>query len=325
MRIGGLRISPPLALAPMVGLSHSALRSLILEIGGVGLFFSEMLSIKRLPSENEKISPFLIRDARERPLFYQIFPSSKSDIEPALLKLQKLDAQGIDVNLGCPAPQVRRIGAGSALGENIDDVKKILRLIRKATDLPLSVKIRLGQNRQDQHGFLHFCKVLEGEGVDCIIIHARFNKEKFCRKPQWDWIAAAKNATKIPIIANGGIQSVEDAVRCLKTTEADGLMIGTAAVQKPWLFRDIAYMVFGVEPKKTEILASEIYFQFMNLLEKRFRAERRLGRLKEFTHYFASSYIFGHQLATSIQKSRTISEAKINAEKFFAGNEELRV
>ena len=108
LKIRDLDIPVPLALAPMVGLSHSALRSLVAELGGAGLFFTEMLSAKRLPSENEAISPVSGKVCCEYPLFYQIFTSDEKEVEAAAERLDELDAQGIDVNLGCPAPQLKK-------------------------------------------------------------------------------------------------------------------------------------------------------------------------------------------------------------------------
>ncbi len=112
LALRGLTITPPLALAPMVGLSHSALRTLVVEEGGAGLLFTEMLAARKLPQESDQASPYLIRGPEERPLFYQLFLTEKEDIAPAVDRLHQLDAQGIDLNLGCPAPQLRRHGAG---------------------------------------------------------------------------------------------------------------------------------------------------------------------------------------------------------------------
>ncbi len=123
LKLRNLEIWPPLALAPMVGLSHSALRSLIIELGGVGLLFTEMLSAKRLPDENPTVSPLLIRSSDEKPLFYQVFLHDPSPVIPAVEKLHLLQAEGIDLNLGCPAPKLRKAGAGCALSNDHKTVK----------------------------------------------------------------------------------------------------------------------------------------------------------------------------------------------------------
>ncbi len=314
----GLKCSPPLALAPMVGLSHSAFRLLVLELGGVGLFFSEMLSVGRLPIENEVVSPFLCRTAAEAPFFYQIFTSPGQDIVPAVDRLHTLNAQGIDLNLGCPAPALRKQGAGSFM--SADGVKKTVAVLRAATHLPISAKIRLGRTL-NENSLISFCKMLEDEGIDLLTVHGRLQGEKFCRSPRWDWIGKVKQAVKVPVIANGGIFSVADAKKCLECSGADGLMLGRGAVCQPWLFADIAKAIYhlGTPPA---ISISGVYFRFIELLQQRFLPERRLGRLKQFTHYYSSNFSFGHHLATGVQNSKTLEEAAETAMDFFNTQQE---
>jgi nifR3 family TIM-barrel protein len=315
--IRGLEISPPVVLAPMVGVSHSAFRSLVQSEGGVGLLFTEMLAAKRLPHDSDLCSPLLIRDASERPLVYQVIAANEEVIQPAVDKLHKLEADGIDLNLGCPAPLQKRQGAGATLAGNRVQLQRVLRRLRKGTDLPVSVKIRLGR-LPAVDALRSFCQFLEAEGVDMITIHARLDGEKFCRKPRWGVIGEVKDAVSIPIVANGGIFSSADARRCLELSNADGIMIGRGAVEQPWLCADIARELYGVGKGRRKRAKSEIYSQFIILLEDRFAPERRLGRLKQFTRYFASSFQFGHHFVAAIQNSESIDEARLRAEDFFS-------
>jgi len=317
LSIRNLDISPPVALAPMVGLSHSALRSLVQELGGVGLLFTEMLAARGLADENEKHSPLLIRSATETPLFYQIFLSDQSDIEPAVERLQQLNAQGIDLNLGCPSPKLRRQGAGCFLLKNFNHLRLLIGALRRATKLPLSVKIRLG-DRLDKVALIDFCAMFCEEGIDMLTVHGRLHCEKFCRKPRWEWIGTIKESVSIPVLANGGIFSVNDAKECLKISNADGLMIGRGAALRPWLFADIAREIYGMIMPEEKPSREGVYFRFIELLTERFVVERRLGRLKQFTHYFAENYMFGHQLATKIQTSTSMEQATNRANTFFA-------
>ena len=158
------------------------------------------------------------------------------------------------------------------------------------------------------------------EGLDLLTIHARLQKEKFCRPPRWEWIGYVKQKLTIPVVANGAIFSVEDARKCLQVSGADGLMIGRAAPRTPWLFADIAREVYGFEPKAVSLSLPEIYMMLARELTERFRPERRLGRLKEFTHYFAENYLYGHHLAAGVQTSNTMNEALQRAEAFFERN-----
>ncbi len=313
---GRLQIVPPLALAPMVGLSHSALRTLVVEEGGVGLLYTEMLAARKLPEESVRTSPFLIRGEGERPLFYQLFLTEESSIAPAVARLHELDAQGVDLNLGCPAPQLRRHGAGVFLTGEPERVRQLVRTLRAATSLPVSAKIRLGREL-DEERLLAFCRMLADEGVDLLAVHGRLDGEKFCRRPRWDWIGRVKGAVRIPVLANGGIFSVADARECLEQSGADGLMLGRGAACRPWLFADIAREVFHVQAEGTGRDKIEVYRRFAELLELRFPEERRLGRLKQFTHYYALNFQFGHLLATAVQKCETLAAARRDAERFF--------
>lgn len=299
----------------MVGLSHSALRTLVLEEGGVGLLFTEMLAARKLPEESPS-SPFLMRTEQEYPLFYQLFLTDEDAIYPAVDRLHSLGAQGVDLNLGCPAPQLRRYGAGVFLTDDPDRVCLLLRTLRKSTSLPVSAKIRLGEDLNSGK-LLDFCRMLEGEGIDLLTVHGRLNDEKFCRKPRWECIAPVKAALKIPVLANGGIFSVEDARKCLLLSGADGLMLGRGAACCPWLFADIAREIYGLDGMCSGRNRREVYFRFFELLQERFSEERRLGRLKQFTHYYGGNFQFGHHLATAVQKSNNLIEALDNATAFF--------
>lgn len=310
-----LQISPPIALAPMVGLSHSALRTLVQEEGGVGLLFTEMLTARRLPHDNANCSPLLIRSERERPLFYQLAAASDQHIPAAVEKLHSLDAQGIDLNLGCPAPILKKQGAGASLAQDQGQLLKVLQALRKNTELPLSVKIRLGET-VDVGRTRKFCQLLQNEGVDLITIHARLNGEKFCRKPRWAMIGEIRDAVTLPILANGGIFTVEDARKCLQLSCADGLMIGRGAGENPSLCAEIARNIYGMKIGQIHS-KDDLYFKFISLLEDRFAPERQLGRLKQFTAYFAAPFQFGHHLAAAIQTSNSMEQARQRAGEFF--------
>ncbi|MBU0675765.1 MAG: tRNA-dihydrouridine synthase family protein [Proteobacteria bacterium] len=319
LTLRNLTIGPPLFLAPMAGLTHSALRQIIIGFGGVGLLSTEMLGARRLPSESPRFSPFLFRTDLERPLSYQLLTSSVTEIGPAIAALHKVDAEAIDLNIGCPSPRIGRFGAGASLMERPDEVRQIVAEARKCTDLPLTAKIRLGIEFNEP-SLKEFCVMLEGEGIDLLTVHARLKKESFARKPHWEWVAKVKEWLNIPVIANGGIFSVADAENCLRISGADGLMIGRAAATTPWLFAELARKIYGSPIDQPVVSLPQVYFTFLALLEEHFRPERRLGRLKEFTHYFAQNFKFGHHLATRIQSTPNLSEARTRAEAFFADN-----
>ncbi len=237
---------------------------------------------------------------------------------PAIEVLHTLKADAIDLNLGCPAPAVGRSGAGISLMERPEDVRALVAEARKRTMLPLSAKIRLGLEL-DERKLRDFCTMLEDEGIDMLSVHARLKKESFDRRPRWEWVARVKDWLTIPVVANGGIFSVQDAEDCLRVSRADGLMLGRGAVTRPWLFAEIARDVYGCTVAEPAVSLQKVYGTFLELITEHFRPERRLGRLKEFTHYFAKNYQFGHLLATRVQSSASVDEARERAGIFFEG------
>lgn len=200
--------------------------------------------------------------------------------------------------------------------EQPENVRRIVVEARQRTSLPLTAKIRLGI-KLDEEALKSFCTMLEDEGIDMLSVHARLKKESFGRRPRWEWIARIKEWVKIPVIANGGIFSVDDAVDCLRVSGADGLMLGRGAAVKPWLFAEIARRVYDGRIVQPVVFLPAVYGRFVDLINDLFQPERRLGRLKKFTHYFGQNFKFGHRFISTIQNSRTIEEAKERARIFF--------
>jgi nifR3 family TIM-barrel protein len=320
MIIGHKKIWPPLLLAPMAGLTHSALRTNILEFGGVGLLSTEMLSAARLPAENDQLSPFLVRRPQEQPLSYQLLLVEEKNIPMVFSALHRFKADVVDLNLGCPAPLIRKAGGGSSLMDDPDKVRRIVHCARKNTSLPLTAKIRLGETL-DAQKLRNFCLMLAGEGVDMLTVHARLRSEPFTRRPRWEWIAKVKGWIDIPVVANGSIDSVASARACIGESGADGLMIGRAAARAPWIFAVLARDIYKMEIPEPDVCLPHLYQKFVMALVERFQPDRRLGRLKEFTHYFAKNYFFGHHLASRVQSSVSLEEALSRAVEFFVDSD----
>ncbi len=303
----------------MAGLTHGALRQIFSGFGGVGLLSTEMLRAKSLPSENPLLSPYLIRTVGEKPLSYQLLVSADREIGPAMEALHKCGADAVDLNMGCPDRRIGRSGGGFMLMEEPENARRIVAEARKRTDLPLTAKIRLGVEL-DEEALREFCAMLESEGIDMLTVHARLKRESFARTPRWEWIARVKEWLTIPVIANGGIFTVKDAKDCLAVSGADGLMLGRGAAIRPWLFAEIAREVYHCDIDGPAVLPPVIYGAFIDHLNELFRPERRLGRLKEFTHYFARNYKFGLLLSSRVQSSSSVEEARERAEIFFESN-----
>jgi tRNA-dihydrouridine synthase B len=304
----------------MAGITHTAFRRVLAELGGVGLFSTEMLSARSLPGEDRFRSPYLISTPQERPLSYQLLVAAPEELPPAIEALHRLSADAIDLNLGCPAPDVRKRGAGSRLMERPQVARNVAAKARALTRLPLTAKIRLGE-RLDETGLREFCLMLEGEGVDLLAVHARLRGEPYGRRPRWEWVAKVKSWVSVPVVANGGIFSAAEAEACRAATGCNGLMLARGAVVKPWLPAEVAREVYGVPGDRLAPDLPAVYRRFVELLTESFPPETRLGRLKEFTRYFGENYSFGHNLVVAVQSSSSLEKAVGRAEAFFVRNE----
>ena len=327
LEIRGLSIRPPVMLAPMAGLTHSALRRLVAGFGGTGLMFTEMLSARSLPQEKADSSPYLLRSEDEAPLAYQILASTPEETERGAEIVEALGADGVDINMGCTAPAIKRRGAGCALLQDQERACSLVAAARSSTALPVTVKIRLLRPVEAQHqdvgAWLYsFCSRLQDAGADMITIHARFVGEPFSRPPKWRLLAGLRGRLSIPYVVNGGIDSVDQARAALDQSQADGIMIGRAAPQKPWLLSQIASQLYGLSTNAPEEIDPDLlrrtYLSFADDLTARFPPDRQLGRLKEFTHYFARNYLFGHTLAYGVQRARSVEQALEFAREFFS-------
>lgn len=309
LAFGGLTLDTPLFLAPMAGLTHTALRSLVAGFGGAGCLFTEMLSARSLKYENPETSPFLMRTPIERPLCHQLLATTPEEAAGGAARVAGFGADAVDLNFGCPAPRVRSRGGGSKLAQDPALASKVMAAAaRNSGGLPLSAKLRLGETT-DEGALKEFCLGLVEGGAQLLHVHARLRGEPYGRKPRWEWIGKVKGWVSVPVVGNGSIFTVEDARNCLRQSGCDGLMIGRGAAQRPWLLKEIAREVFGKPLSSDPVDYPGTYRAFAQNLEERFLPERRLGRLKEFTKYFSLNYSFGHTLSSRVQGSATFEEA----------------
>ncbi|MCK5878206.1 MAG: tRNA-dihydrouridine synthase family protein [Holophagae bacterium] len=315
-RIGNVSVNPPLVLAPMAGISHLPFRRLVRKYGSPGLFFTEMLSSRTLPGEFFDRPGYVQCDDAEHPICYQIFTSNPEDAEAATRKLCEGPADIVDLNLSCPAPEIaKKRKAGAYLLNDLDMINRILRSMISVSTVPVTVKIRLG--KKADRGFLgDLAAVLNENGVAAVTIHPRETGEKLKRVSRWEYIGYMKDLMKIPVIGNGDVINREDCLRMFSETGCDGVMIGRAAVQKPWIFSTI----IGEAPETTSEFLLETYRESVRLFSTYFEETRFLGRIKEFTWYFSRNMKFGHHFASLIQNAGSVTEVSRIVEENFSGS-----
>jgi tRNA-dihydrouridine synthase B len=237
MKIGQLTIKNNVFLAPMAGITNMPFRMLVREFG-CALAFTEMISANGLVRRTLKSYRYLDSSGKDKPLGIQLFGSDPVVLSEAARIVTDLGADLLDINMGCPVKKVIKTGAGAALMKEPDKVGLILQALRKATPLPLTVKIRSGWRHGDMKA-LDIASIAENCGVDAVIIHPRTADQGFSGAADWSIIEAVKKNVHIPVIGSGDIRSPQDASRMIKSTGCDGVMVGRGALGNPWIFRDI--------------------------------------------------------------------------------------
>ena len=250
-KIGNIELKNNVVLAPMAGISNSAYRTIIKEMGA-GLIVAEMVSDKAIMYGSKKTVDMLYMTDFERPISQQIFGSDKESFVIAAKYIYgNMKPDIIDINMGCPVPKVA-IGsqAGSALLKNPDKVYEIVKSVVDSVPIPVTVKIRSGWDENSINA-VEIAKVIESAGASAITVHPRTRKQGYSGKANWDIIKQVKEAVTIPVLGNGDINSCYDAKRMIDETKCDAVMIGRGVLGNPWLIKEcIDYLEKGIDPKE---------------------------------------------------------------------------
>ncbi len=243
MQIGTLRLRNPTILAPLAGVTHLPLRLLARE-AGCALVYSEMVSADGLVHRSPKTLDLLRSAPGEKPLAVQIVGSEPKVLAAAASIVEQSGADILDINFGCSVKKVVKAGAGVALMRMPQRAEALLRAVRKAVQIPITVKMRSGWDRSGRDA-LALGVLAEDCGVNAVCIHPRTASQKFSGRADWNVITALKRRLSIPVIGNGDIVSAADAVRMLHETGCDGVMIGRRAVGYPRIFTEIVSRLQG--------------------------------------------------------------------------------
>ena len=239
-----------LVLAPMAGVTDWPFR-LQCQMHGADETVSEMISAMGLlqaPKGNAATKFLLAYHKQEKNLTAQLFGREPDLMGRAAEILSSLPYyKGIDLNFGCPAPKVTSSGSGSALMKDLALSGSILRAVRRATRLPLSVKMRIGWDRNSINA-VEFARLCADAGVDSLCVHGRTREQQYSGKADWSTIALVKQKVRIPVIANGDVFTPQDAASILEQTDADGVALGRGALGNPWLFQQIRQHLEGQTP-----------------------------------------------------------------------------
>ena len=256
MKLGRYEIENPLILGPMAGVTDWAFRSICAELGA-NITVTEMVSSRALVYQDQK-SKKLLRKNEGSLCGAQIFGNDPEIMaQAAVLALEHSGCDFLDINMGCPMPKIANSGDGCGLMRTPELAGKIVEAVVKAVDVPVTVKCRLGWDKGSIN-VLDFTKRMEDSGAAMVTVHGRTRAMLYSGTADWDYIRKVKGQLSIPVIANGDVVDASSALRCLKWTGADGIMIGRATFGDPWIFQQVSAAMAGREVPERPVLADRI-------------------------------------------------------------------
>jgi tRNA-dihydrouridine synthase B len=317
LRLGGVRIAPATMLAPMAGVTDTVFRRFIRNLGGCGLIMTEFTSADGvLRKKDQKAKRYLHFYEDEHPISAQLFGSDPKVMAEAARIVEDLGFDLVDLNLGCPAKKVVKCNGGSGLLRDLPRIGEIFSTVRAAVKLPFTVKFRAGW-KDDEIVCVELAKMAEDCGLCAVALHARTREQGYSGQARWEWIAAIKDAVKIPVIGNGDIRTPEDACAMVAQTGCDGVMIGRTAPSNPWIFRQIEQYCGGKtydEPSEADRY-SMIRTYFQMLIEE--ELPDACGKMKQFASWFTHGVPGGAALRKAIYEAKVAPEILAKVEEFF--------
>ena len=299
MRIGKYNLSTLCRLAPMAGISNTPFRLLCKELGS-SLTTSEEISAGGLVHQHKRTNELAYYLASERPIAMQIVGAKGDQLAEAAKILEGHGADIIDLNMGCPVNKVVKTGAGAALMKDPVETAKILRQIRNAISIPLTIKIRGGWNATQVNAPI-VARMAESEGVAAITVHPRTRSQAYSGFAPWEIIRQVVEAVKIPVTGNGDVRSCADAERMKEETGCSSVMIGRGALGKPWIF----------DPKFPELTAQEQYQyktrvirRHMDLIEEHLSEQFALIQMKKHLAWYTSGLQGGSKIRKGVFQFR---------------------
>ena len=309
MYIGSVKLENDVVLGPMAGVTDLPFRKICMNFD-CGLMVTEMVSAKALHYDDEKTKRILELDEDEISSV-QIFGSEPNIMGEAAYKTNSLKNVILDINMGCPAPKIVKNGEGSALMKNPHLVGQIVRAVVRESIKPVTVKIRKGWDENSVNA-VEIGKIAEAEGASAITVHGRTRDQFYAGKADYSIIKAVKESVKIPVIGNGDIFAIEDAVRMLKETGCDGIMIARGAQGNPWLLRQVSnYIKTGNildKPSINEVVDVALK-HFENLID--IKGEHiAILEMRKHGAWYVKGRKGSSKFKEKINKSKSINEVK---------------
>lgn len=341
LQIGNVRIAPATILAPMAGVTDTVFRRFIRnasfvrppgeimsapedqslaeqqEISGCGLLMTEFTSADGLFRTREsKRKRYLTFYEDEHPISAQLFGSDPYTLAESAKIVEDAGFDLVDLNLGCPAKRVVKCNGGSGLLKDLPVIKTIFESVRAAVKIPFTVKFRLGWD-DENIVCVPLAKMAEDCGLNGMALHARTREQGYSGNARWEWIAAVKDAVKIPVVGNGDIRTPEDAIAMVAQTGCDGVMIGRTAASNPWIFRQIRqHAETGRYDQPTEADRYQMIRTYFKMLVDE-TMHGSPGKMKQFVAWFTHGIPGGNALRRACYDAHTGPAILTSVERFF--------
>jgi tRNA-dihydrouridine synthase B len=317
LKIRATPIRPATVLAPMAGVTDTVFRRVIRGLGGCGLIMTEFTSAEGVTRNAARTLHYLYFQPDERPITAQLFGANPEVMASAAALVEELGFDIVDINLGCPAKKVVKCG-GSGLLRDLKLLEQVLRAVRAAVRIPLTIKISAGW---DENSIVasEVARMAEQIGVEAIAVHPRTRVQGLNGRADWSVIGAVRQAVRMPVIGNGDIASPEDAERMIAETGCDAVMIGRAAATNPWIFRQMEQ--FAATRRYVQPTEADRYRLLSGYFRMLVEAEMpdAIGKMKQFACWFTHGVRNGAELRRQVHTARTPAEVLERVDGFFAG------
>ena len=291
LSLGALRVWPPVVLAPMAGVTNYPFRSLCREFGA-GLYVSEMITARGFLAENRLTRLLASSQPGERPRSIQVYGSDPSDLGRMVETLVAEGVDHVDINFGCPVRKVTSCGGGSAIPVKPRLVARLVRaLVRAAGTVPVTIKMRKGID-ETLSTYLDAGRAAEDEGASAVGLHARTAAQLYSGEADWDAIADLKSRLSIPVLGNGDVWECWDALRMMRTTGCDAVIVGRGCLGRPWLFRELADVFDGREPAPPPNLGriAEILLDHAERMVAFFGPRMGILQMRKWTSWYTKGF-----------------------------------
>jgi len=316
-KIRDIEINPPLVLSPMAGVTDISFRRLLKQRGGVGLTVSEFISVEGLTRNNPKSKRQMRFYENERPFAVQIFGGQPERMRMAAEMAEEVGADILDVNCGCPAPKVVKHGGGSGLLRDLPRLETILKEIKKAIRIPLTIKIRAGYSESTINA-IETAKLAEACGVEHIALHGRTKEQGYRGLANWDLVREIKKTVSVPVSGSGDITTIQQALERFRESGCDGVLIGRGAMANPWIFRQIEETIHGREPFQPTLEDKRaVLLEYFEMLREDMPEMSAIGRMKQLAGQFTRGLQGGALFRTAIYHSHSVGEILDRISEYF--------